>query len=441
MTAPVARPPGGAYEGAGRQAAVALRGYSSVIVTSDDLVAAGHVAIGIGLAESAHRLVMIGDLSGEIPPLQALVGDDDPHGVFDSFEFGTSFGRIAREVKGASNLFIMPGGTESPATERIISSTRWQHFASEFANADELLMLVVSPTAPGIEKLAAQVDGVVLVGMQHLDAAPDATILAKVPHPTVIAPPRIDIRSKAKVSAAEPTAASSWVPSRVGIAAVLILAAGIAGGALFARTRSPAKEPVVAAIPADDSARNDSIAAARKAAAAAAPVNPVDSAKATQFSIEILAANTSEGANFELKRHGSVMPSATISLVPIGETEASWYKVYAGAFTDSTEAEKLLRSLRRRRVVADSAGFVARVPFAFLVDSVPAVAGVTAATRDKIQSYAGRGVAAYALMQEDGSAKLYTGAFERPEQSSLALSALRVAGLAPVLAYRTGRIP
>ena len=157
--------------------------------------------------------------------------------------------------------------------------------------------------------------------------------------------------------------------------------------------------------------------------------------------MEILAANTSEGANFELKRHGSVMPSSTISLVPVGETEASWYKVYAGAFADSTDAEKLLRSLRRRRVVADSAGSVARVPFAFLVDSVPAVAGVTAMMRDKIQSYAGRGVAAYGLMQSDGSVKLYTGAFERPEQSSLALSALRVAGLAPVLAYRTGRIP
>jgi hypothetical protein len=383
---------------------------------------------------------MIGDLSGEIPPLQALVGDDDPHGIFDSFEFGTSFGRIAREVKGAPNLFIMPGGTESPATEQIISSKRWQHFASEFANADELLLLVVSPTASGIEKLAAQVDGVVLVGMQRLDAAPDATILAKVPHPTVIAPPRIDIRSKAKVAEAMPES-SSWLPSKVGIFGVLLLAAGIAGGALFARSRSASPAPVVAATPPVDSAKNDSIARARAAAAAVAPVNPTDSAKATQFSIEILAANTSEGANFELKRHGSVMPSATISLVPIGETEASWYKVYAGAYSDSAEAEKLLRSLRRRRVVADSAGTVARVPFAFLVDSIPAVAGVAAMTRDKIQSYAGRGIAAYALMQEDGSAKLYTGAFEHPEQSSLALSALRVAGLAPVLAYRTGRIP
>ena len=441
MTGPAARAPGGAYEGAGRQAAVALRGYSSVIVTSDDPVAAAHVAIGIGLAESAHRLVMIGDLVGEVAPLQALVGDDDSHGIFDSFEFGTSFGRIAREVKGAPNLFIMPGGTESPASETIIGSERWQHFASEFANADELLLLVVAPTAPGIAKLAAQVDGFVLVGAPNLEMMPDATVLTKVPHPSVIAPPRIDIRSKISKTPAPPPSESPWVPSKVGITAVLILAAGIAGGALFARSRSSSKAPVVVAAPPVDSVRNDSIAAARARAAVVAPVNPADSAIATPFSVEILAANTAEGANFELKRHGSVMPSPTISLVPIGETEATWYKVYAGAYSDSSDAEKLVRSLRRRRIVADSAGSVARVPFAFLVDSVPAVAGVTAAVRDKIQSYAGRGVQVYGLTQSDGSVRLYTGAFERPEQSSLALSALRMAGLAPVLAYRTGRIP
>jgi hypothetical protein len=438
VTGPGGRAPGGAYEGAGRQAAVALRGFSSVIVTSDDPIAAAHVAIGIGLAESAHRLVMIGDLVGELAPLQALVGDDDTHGIFDSFEFGTSFGRIAREVKGAPNLFIMPAGTESPASESIIGSERWQHFASEFANADELLLLVVAPNAPAIANLASQMDGLVLVGAPNLEFVPDATVLAKVPHPSVIAPPRIDIRSKVSRTAAPE---SPWMPSRVGIAAVLVLAAGIAGGALFARSRAAAKAPGVVAAPPVDSARNDSIAAARKAAAVVSPVNPGDSANATTFSVEILAANTAEGANFELKRHGSAMPSPTISLVPIGETEATWYKVYAGAYSDSSDAEKLVRSLRRRRIVADSAGSVARVPFAFLVDSVPAVAGVAAALRDKIQSYAGRGVQVYGLMQSDGSVKLYTGAFERPEQSSLALSALRVAGLAPVLAYRTGRIP
>ena len=100
MTAPALRPPGGAYEGAGRQAALATRGSSSVIITSDDIVAAAHAAIGIALAESAQRLVMVADLGGDTPPLQSLVRDDDPHGIYDSFELGPAIVRIAREDEG-----------------------------------------------------------------------------------------------------------------------------------------------------------------------------------------------------------------------------------------------------------------------------------------------------------------------------------------------------
>jgi hypothetical protein len=168
--------------------------------------------------------------------------------------------------------------------------------------------------------------------------------------------------------------------------------------------------------------------------------NPADSAAAAAFSVEILKANTAEGANFELQRHGAMMPAATISLVPIGDTEAIWYTVHAGAVSDRAQAERLLASLRRRHIVADSIGTVVRTPFALRVDSVPAQAAVGSKAREKIQALAVRGVAVYALSQRDGSARLYAGAFETPEQSSLAATALRVAGLTPVLEYRTGRV-
>jgi hypothetical protein len=135
-----------------------------------------------------------------------------------------------------------------------------------------------------------------------------------------------------------------------------------------------------------------------------------------------------------------MMPAATISLVPIGDTEAIWYKVFAGALADSARAERLLVSLRRRRILADSAGVVVRTPFALRVDSVPAEAAVTVRTRAKVQEFAARGLAVYALTQPDGSARLYAGAFEKPEQSSLTATALRVAGVTPVLEYRTGRV-
>ena len=427
MTTPTHRPPGGAYEGAGRQVAVAVRGYSSVVVTSDDVIAAAHAAIGMALAESAHRLVMIGDLAGETPPLQSLVKDEDPHGIYDSFEFGTSFVKIAREVEGAPNMFIMPSGTESAATEQIITSHRWKTFASEFASADELLLLVAHCDAPGLIQLIAQTDGVVLVGLQRLPAAPNANILAKIPHPVIAAAPRIDLMPKH-----EPMSRK-----RLGLIAAGILAAGILGGAWLGTRTGPSDDGQVAAA-ATDSAATDSLSPPPPVVVAA---NPDDSVEAIRYSVEILAANTAEGANFEMSRHGAQMPASTVSLVPIGDTEDTWYKVHAGAYADSTRAEELLVTLRRRRILPDSAGSVVTVPFALMVDSIPAQAGMTSKVREKIRELTARGVYAYALMQRDGSARIYAGAFDKPEQSSLAATALRVAGLTPVLEYRTGRLP
>ena len=427
MTTPAIRAPGGAYEGAGRQAAVALRGYSSVIVTSDDVVAAAHAAIGIALAETAHRLVMVADLGGETAPLQALIRDDDSHGIFDSFEFGTSFVRIAREVEGAKNFYVMPSGTESAAVESIISNERWRGFASEFANADELLLLVVKSDAPGLDQLVSHVDGAVLVGIQRLESAPNASILAKIPHPTIAPPPKIDLAPRRR----EP--APSLSLRKLGFGAAGLLALGILGGALLFRKPSSEAQP---ALTNADSAQADTV---RRAPPPIAAANPADSAAAAAFSVEILVSNTLESANFEINRHGSVMPAATISLVPIGDTEATWYKVHAGAYSDSAEAERLLASLRRRRILPDSAGTVVRAPLALLIDSIPSQGGMTSRIREKVAALAENHVTAYGLLQNDGSARIYAGAFERATQSSLATTALRVAGLTPLLVYRTGR--
>jgi hypothetical protein len=429
MTGLGARPPGGAYERAGSQVAVAVRGYSSIVVASDEIVAASHAAIGIALVESAHRLVMIADLGNETPPLQSLVRDDDPHGISDSFAFGTSFARIAREVEGAKNLCVMPSGTESAATEAIVSSSRWGRFASGFANADELLLLVVDSSVPGIDKLVAQVDGVVLVGLQKLDAAPAANILAKIPHPAPTALPRIDLTPRRE----------AWSRERMALAAAGILALGIAGGAIVGSSAGSgtASESVPAAEPEFISADS----AFTPAPPAVRPINTADSAIAAAYSVEILAANTSEGANFIIQTNGLVMPAVTISLVPIGDTEAAWYKVYSGAYEDSTQAQQLLATLREQHIVPETEGSIVRTPLALLLDSIPSQAGIRSRVREKIQELNSKEVRAYGLIQKDGSARIYAGAFENPEESSLAATALRVLGLTPVLAYRTGRLP
>jgi hypothetical protein len=84
---------------------------------------------------------------------------------------------------------------------------------------------------------------------------------------------------------------------------------------------------------------------------------------------------------------------------------------------------------------------VLRAPLALLVDSVPTQGGIEDAVRAAAGKYRARGLPVYALMQKEGGALLYAGAFEKPEQSAELTRTLRGVGLKPVLAYRIGRAP
>jgi hypothetical protein len=338
---------------------------------------------------------------------------------------------VIRAVGTDDNLNVLPSGTESAAISQVTGDRRWRMIAADFAATDALLLLVARADLPGLDKLSAVVDGMLVVGDPNLEAAPNAVLLARVPHPPVGPPPRQKVRVRTKV---EPVWRQNWIAFVAG--GVLLLVAVLAilrpGSGRTMATFAP--DTVI--IP--DSIKRDSVLQTQRAEIL--PANPADSASAAAFAVSILAANTAEGANFELVRHGGMMPAATISVVPIGDSEVIWYKVFAGAFTDSAQAESLLGSLRRRRIVPETAGAVVRVPFALRVDSVPAQAAASSKSSEKVHGYAARGVAIYALAQTDGSVRLYAGAFESPQQSSLAATALRVAGLMPVLEYRTGRV-
>ena len=81
------------------------------------------------------------------------------------------------------------------------------------------------------------------------------------------------------------------------------------------------------------------------------------------------------------------------------------------------------------------AGLVVRVPLALLLE-----AGVPrGAAPARVTALVARGVPAYALLQDDGTVRLFAGAFETAAAAVLLGADLRAAGLAPQLAYRTGR--
>ena len=427
-----------AWEDAGRQIAPLLGSYSAVVVTSSDPVAAAHVALGIALAEAKHRRVVVGDLVGDLPPLRSLVKDEDPHGISDSFLYGLSLNKIGYEVEGAANLYIMPSGTDPTIGDEIFRSARWKKLAVGFAETGSLLMLVARSDALGLAELAEQTDGAVLVRDAQLAAAPSALVLARVPAPT----PTLKIPLHRFTARAADWRKHRWAYPALAAGAVLVVAA-IGAGLMLARAAArPARTPTrVAAAPVPAPIPPPPLPAP-ETLYIAPPANVNDSASASAFSVELLVANTAEGANLFVRKNGAALPAAAVSPVPIGQERATWYKVTAGAYTRRDQADSLLFALQKSGVLAtESAGRVTRSPLALLVDSVPSQGGLVDAVRAAVEKYTARGLTVYPLIQDDGGARIFAGAFATADQSGALIRTLRGAGLKPVLVYRTGSTP
>jgi hypothetical protein len=165
------------------------------------------------------------------------------------------------------------------------------------------------------------------------------------------------------------------------------------------------------------------------------PANPRDSARAAAWSVELKSFATPAGAVMELEAQQEVLPAATFA--PMVDGDIRWFPLIGGAYPDSAGAIALLNTLRSHGMLRTEPGYspVKRRPFAFLVQAkvrpdsaAPAVA-----------SYIERGLPVYALQQTDGTATLYAGAFQTPEQAALLAESLKGAGITPTLVYRTGR--
>jgi hypothetical protein len=427
-----------AWEDAGRQVAPVLGSYSAIVVISSDPLAAAYVALGIARAESKHRRSVVGDLVGDIPALRSLVREEDPHGITDSFLYGVSLNKIGYDVEGVPNLYVMPSGTDPLIDAEIMGSQRWTKLATGFAEAGAFLILVANIEAAGLADLVDQLDGVVLVKDVEIRNAPSALVLARVAGPT----PTLKIPLHRITAGAARWPRHKWLYPGLGALALLVVG-GIGLALMFARTRranSSEKDVVALTIvprPVPPPPR-----AAPETLYIAPPANATDSLSAAEFSVELLVANTAEGANLFVRKNGAALPAAAVSPVPIGPEQATWYRVTAGAYTRRDQADSLLRALRESRLLAnDSVDHVKQTPLALLVDSVPSQGGIGDAIRAAVQKYAARGLPVYTLMQDDGGARIYAGAFATAGQSAELTRTLRAAGLTPVLVYRTGSTP
>lgn len=418
----------------GERVAGALDDVAAALVIGRDPRAASQVALGIAKAQRGDRRVAIGDLAGDLPELR---GTPEAPGLLECFRDGLSVSAIATPHLEDARLFILPSGNGPVAERLLLESARWPRLIAGFREVDALLLIVVPADAPGLPTLIAQVDGVVAVDLPPavMRAWP---LLATVDRPEAELPPLAPLPPHPKELARE------RLRKRLKVALAAMGLAAVVGGAgwWYAKRERPGSDAGAAGVL--DAKANRMEAAESNAApprsvadtiTLGAVVNPEDSARASFFGLELVAANTLAGANSSLAMRGVRLPAPTVSPVQLGADGRTWYRALTGAWRDRAEAEAFLVSLRDRGLVRQDVGRVVRAPYALLLaESVPPGA-VPAA----LAQWEAQGIVAYALLQDDGNARLFAGAFETPGQSVLLALSLRDAGAVPVVAVRTGR--
>lgn len=471
----------------GRELGRTLDQYHAIVVVGADPLATSLVALGIGRTQAERRRVAVGDLLGEAPPLQSLVEADDMHGLVDSFLYGVSLNRVAYPVAGTRELFVMPSGTSPIDYDELFLNPRWRRLASGFREVGALLVLAAPAHAPHLRELADAGDGVVLVGdevpaslsvaqslgwIRERRTAPlvIAQEMASDDLPShelpAIARPAPDLASAADSSRdASPldalplnalvrrtpwpawaagitltlalVGAGIWFwqrpfasdrPARRGVADTAAAAVAATGGTLASDSAVRAREAALR----DSAARAANVAVAGDSFPVLAPVNVADSALAASHAVLLENTNGLAGAILQLNVKFAALPATSYGL----SLRSRLFELVAGAYPSRAGADSLLAELRARKVLAPGVGSVTTLPFAFLVQSnVPAIE-----VPAHIRRAAARALPIYALRQADGSANLYFGAYESPQQAALAVPAVRKAGFAPTLVYRIGRV-
>ncbi len=448
-------------------------GLTAVAVMGSEPVSTGAAALDLARAEARHRRVMIVDLIGDAPPLRAVVATDDPHGVSDAFAYGISFGVITRHTTVHPNVSIIPSGTEAIPYAAVLPNDRWGQLIEQVRARGELVVFAVLSSTPAIGSLTDRVDCVIAAPSRLHEVLEAVLAAATTPadEKAVTAPPHM-ITPKPVRRPVIPTAAPSRFSFRhraftatVGaIAALLIIGFGwmalrgrgadaSSGRTTVAahnsdRADTETSSAQLAAGGSDSAAESagasEVSAAAAAAAADSAPggVPSMDSSTGATYAVRVATYPTFVEALRELRKLRATHPAVTITPIVRANDPTRSKRPPTPVFALMVGAEHTMPPLDT--VVAHwpfHSGFapsiVVHAPFALLLAGGLPVDSA----RHLAATLVTRGVPAYVLATSVGGSRVYAGAFDSADQATPLATSLRAIGLAPVVAYRTGRAP
>lgn len=406
---------------------------AAVAVVGESLSDVAREALKIARVESQSRPVLLVDLLGQGSALDEMFANDDPHGVSDAARYGVSLGHIARRVPNADSLFVVSGGAESPQADDVMADHLWGSWSDQCRRSGALLVVAAPADLHDVGKAIDQLDGLVMIG----DAAVPAThapVIGRVPASRRITPadaPPSTITPVEKEIVREATPAEGMgVLTGAGIAvAIAVVVAGawwMNGWLREPAVANPAPavaagEPIV--MPGDPRAQTSG-AAANGLVAGAVP-----------WSVEIASVNTFNGAMARIRQALDSFPVPTFAATQPGGGSL-WYRMLAGAFPTSEAADSLLTALRARGAVEPAAGRVVQTPLAWLLEEGALEEQLPA----RLFGWRQQGLPAYALVDQNGTARIYFGAFENEAEARLLTPVLDSLNLYATLAKRIGSV-
>lgn len=421
------------WEAAGGRVSASLDRCAAVAILGDDPAATGAVALGVARAHALTRRVFLLDLLGDGQGISALdpgaPAAPDAPGVSDMVHFGVSLGRAARALRDAPNLFLVPGGAESPLSDEILTHRWWRMLADQVRRADGLLLVAAPAMVPAIGAMVRHMDGMLLVGEANpptpgvpilAEVRTAATMRSPVAPGRVIAPPPPPPRQRGRrlgvlagalgLVAAAWTTATWWTP----------LTARWMGRGSASATAPAGADITLPAIP-------------DPRPVAATPLPETDAA----FSVELLFTNSPQDALAYLAQYADSLPAATFAIHAIANDSERWYRIVAGAFADSGSADAYVAALQRSGRLATGAALVARTPFALVLDS----AASDALAQLRVAAFRGRGIPAYSLRDSLNTWRVFAGAFATPAEAALLKQQLDSLNIQSALVTRTGSTP
>jgi hypothetical protein len=422
----------------GQAIAATLDAHGAAVVIAREPEHAAEVALGIGDVQARRRRVAVGDLVGELAPLQALVPDEMQHGLMDAFLYGVSLNRIAHPVDRAGNLFIMQSGAGPIDYPTLLRDDRWRRLANGFRETGALLLAVVPEGAPGVDAIAHALGAIVRVdGARTPGVAP---VVATVGGPSAAMPPvqdtqpRLPMEGRARRSSPDATdvlrrrsANGARVPEKAGLGLWVAIAVGlvVGVGAVFGWVNRDR----LGFAPSSSTVLTEPTQPVEPQTQSGEVINPNDSAAAAAYVVVIANVTDTSIARQRILESLGALPAPTFS------PDTPWYRVSVGAFANAQAADTMLRDLRARGVLEPESGYLLRAPYSLRL----ATLSDSGAARDSLTVWQARGVPAFLLRQSDSAIALYAGAYERPEQAAAALAAHRPIAPEAVVAYRVGR--